>query len=453
MFDLPAHDYLAIAMFASFIGLLFLGFPVAWILAGISILFTALGIVLQADFGYRTGVDWAYASLIVERTWDLMKNWVLVALPMFIFMGIMLDRSGVAERMMLSFSRLFGRVRGGIAIAISLIGILLAASTGIVGASVTLLALLGLPVMLNRRYAPELATGTIAAVGTLGILIPPSVMLVVMGDRLAVPVGDLFLGALIPGLLLGVLYMVYILIVANLKPEMAPVPDDAKPVDLAALADFAWSALPALALIIAVLGTIFFGIATPTEASGIGALGAMLLAAVNRKLDIAGIREAGRQTTQTTAYIFAIMVGATGFALVFRGLGGDELIEAMLNGLGLGPHGLLWAVLFLIFILGFFLDWIEITLVVLPLITPVMKSVGFDPVWFLVLVAVVLQSSFLTPPVGYSLFYLKGVAPPGVTTLQIYRGIIPFCILILICTLLTYLFPALVTWLPAVSYG
>jgi tripartite ATP-independent transporter DctM subunit len=451
---MPINEVLAALMFIAFIALLFTGFPVAWIMGGLAVVFTVLAIIAEVDLGFALGVDWAYASLAVDRIWDVMKNWVLVSLPLFIFMGLMLDRSGIAEKMMVNFARVFGGVRGGMALVVALIGVLLAASTGIVGASVTLLALLGLPVMLNNRYSAELATGTVAAVGTLGILIPPSIMLVVMGDRLSLSVGDLFLGALIPGLLLGALYMSYILLIAWLKPETAPLPKDAgQGVGAGVLFDFVKSVLPAALLILAVLGTIFFGIATPTEAAGIGALGAMLLALMNRRLNVGVLRDAGRQTTKTTGYIFALIVGATAYSLVLRGLGGDQLIEDIFKALPGGPDAVVIAVLVLAFVLGFFMDWIEITLIVLPLVAPVVKAAGFDLVWFTVVFAVVLQSSFLTPPVGFSLFYLKGVAPKGVTTTQIYRGIIPFNVLIFATVVLVYVWKDLVLWLPKAAYG
>jgi tripartite ATP-independent transporter DctM subunit len=451
---MPLNEVLAALMFVAFIALLFTGFPVTWIMGGLAAVFTVLAIIAQIDLGIVTGVDWSYTSLVIDRTWDVMKNWVLVSLPLFIFMGLMLDRSGIAEKMMVNFARVFYGVRGGMALVVALIGILLAASTGIVGASVTLLALLGLPVMLKNRYSPELATGTVAAVGTLGILIPPSIMLVVMGDRLSLSVGDLFLGALIPGLLLGALYMVYIVLISFLKPEMAPLPAGPKEgLSASVILDFLTSVLPAAILILAVLGTIFLGIATPTEAAGIGALGAIILAAMNRNLSIPVLGDAGRQTTKTTGYIFALIVGATAYSLVLRGLGGDELIEDLFKGVPGGPHAVVIAVLLLAFILGFFMDWIEITLILLPLVAPVVKSLGFDLVWFTVVFAVVLQSSFLTPPVGFSLFYLKGVAPKGVTTQQIYRGIIPFNVMILATTALVYVWKDLVLWLPAVAYG
>ena len=351
-------DILSSLMFLTFILLIFTGFPVAWVLGGLAVLFTAIGIVARIDLGLDVNVDWAYTSLTVDRIWDIMNNWVLVALPLFVFMGLMLDRSGVAHNLMHNFAKVFGRVRGGLAVTVALIGIMLAASTGIIGASVVLLALLGLPIMLQQGYQAELATGTVCAVGTLGILVPPSIMLVLMADRLAMSVGDLFLGALLPGLMLGVLFISYILIISYLKPELAPVPDDAPTVDAKLLLQVFISVLPPAGLILAVLGSIFFGIATPTEAAGVGAFGATLLAVMNHQLNSTMLSEVVRETTKTTAYIFAIFLGATAFSVVLRGLGGDELIEGMLKGLPFGPTGIIVSILFMTFLLGFFLDWI-----------------------------------------------------------------------------------------------
>jgi tripartite ATP-independent transporter DctM subunit len=440
-------------MFVSFIALIFSGFPVAWVLGGLAVAFTALGIIADVDLGIHTGVDWAYTSLAVERSWDVMNNWVLVALPMFITMGLLLDRSGIASELMTNFARLFGRVRGGLAVSVALIGMLLAAATGIIGASVVLLALLGLPVMLGRGYRPELAVGTVCAVGTLGILIPPSIMLVLMADRLSMPVGDLFLGALFPGVVLGCLYVFYILIYARLRPEAAPAPDDAAPITLRVAAGVLWSVLPAAGLILAVLGSIFFGIATPTEAAGVGAFGALAIAWGRGRLGRDVLREVLRDTTRTNGYLFAIFLGATAYSLVLRGLGGDQLIERLLLGLPFGPDGILISILFFTFLLGFFLDWIEITLIVLPLVGPVAEGLGFDLVWFTVLFAVCLQTSFLTPPVGFALFYLKGVAPEGISVNTIYRGVVPFIVLQLVGLAILFRWPALATWLPSVSYG
>ena len=447
------REWLAIAMFVSFIALIFTGFPIAWVLGGLAVLFTAIAIIAEQDLGIFSGVDWSYTSLVVDRSWDVMNNWVLVALPMFIFMGLMLDRSGAAGDLMLNVSRLFGRVRGGLAVTVALIGILLAASTGIIGASVVLLALLGLPIMLERGYQPELAVGTVCAVGTLGILIPPSIMLVLMADRLALSVGDLFLGAFFPGVLLGALYVVYILGYALWKPEVAPLPDDVPGVSLRLVFGVLAAVLPAAGLILAVLGSIFFGVATPTEAAGVGAFGASLLALGKRRLSRPVVREVLRETTRTTGFIFAIFLGATAFSLVLRGLGGDHLIEGALIGLPFSPKGILVTILAITFLLGFFLDWIEITLIVLPLVSPVVEGLGFDLVWFTVLFAVCLQTSFLTPPVGFALFYLKGVAPAEVSIATIYRGVAPFIAIQLLGLAVIFFWVDLVTWLPSIAYG
>jgi tripartite ATP-independent transporter DctM subunit len=439
-------------MFVSFIGLILTGFPVAWVLGGLSIAFTAIAIVLDIDLGFVIGVDWAYASLSVNRIWDIMKNWVLVALPMFIFMGLMLERSGIASDLMANLTKVFGRVRGGLAIAVTIIGLLLAATTGIIGASVVLLALLGLPVMLKSGYRKDLAAGTVCAVGTLGILIPPSIMLVLMADRLAMPVGDLFLGAMIPGLLLGFLYILYLLLISRLNKTIAPVPEDAESVSLAAILGVFKAVLAPFGLILAVLGSIFFGIATPTEAAGVGAFGAMLLALFRRQLNRSVMNDVLGQTTTTTAFIFAIFVGATAYSVVLRGLGGDQLIEGALLGLPFGPTGIVVAILFVTFLLGFFLDWIEISLIILPLVAPVVQNLGFDLVWFTVLFAVCLQTSFLTPPVGFAIFYLKGVAPDDIDIRTIYRGVFPFILLQLLGLTLIFIWDDLVTWLPAQAY-
>jgi len=449
---MEAREFLAIGMFLAFIGLIFTGFPVAWVLGGLAVLFTALGIIFERDLGIYTGVDWSYSSLVVERIWDLMDNWVLVALPMFVFMGLLLDRSGVAGDLMRNFSRLFGRVRGGLAVTVALIGILLAATTGIIGASVVLLALLGLPAMLEQGYQRELAAGTVCAVGTLGILIPPSIMLVLMADRLAISVGDLFLGAFLPGLLLGALYVIYILGYAFLREDAAPAPADAPPVDGKVILAVLRAVLPAAGLILAVLGSIFFGIATPTEAAGVGAFGALALAWLKGRLGEGVMSEVLKETTRTSGYLFAIFLGATAFSLVLRGLGGDALIERALIGLPFGPTGIVISILFLTFVLGFFLDWIEITLIVLPLVAPVVEGLGFDIVWFTVLFAVCLQTSFLTPPVGFALFYLKGVAPPEIDVGTIYRGVVPYIVLQLLGLVILFNWPAIVTWLPAMAY-
>jgi tripartite ATP-independent transporter DctM subunit len=457
------NDYLVIAMFLTFVGLLFTGFPVAWVLGGVGVLFTGVGYIADQYFGTMTGLDYLTLGLSVNRIYKFMDNWVLVALPMFIFMGLMLDRSGIAENMMNAMQELFGKVRGGLAVTVAVIGIILAASTGIIGASVVLLGLLSLPAMLKQGYSKPLALGTIAGAGTLGILIPPSIMLVIMADQLALSVGDLFMGAVFPGLILGVLYIGFILVYGWLRPKAAPLNPDRRPVGWRVIWDVIKTVLPAALLILSVLGSIFAGITTPTEASGVGALGATLLAAVNRKLNFKVIVEVMKGCFNTTAYIFAIFLGATVFALVLRSLGGDDFIGRMLTGIPLGPHGILFVILGSVFFLGFFLDWIEITLIVLPLVAPVVQNLGFhmngygvvsnpELIWFVLLIAVTLQTSFLTPPVGFALFYLKGVCPPEVKLIDIYRGVVPFIILQLIGLLIVIRFPQLVLWLPAHVY-
>ena len=439
-------------MFVGFVVLVFTGFPVAWLLGGLAILFTVLGIILEVDFQIPAGVSWNYTSLTVDRVWNVMENWVMVALPMFIFMGLLLDRSGIAGRLMTSCARLLGPVRGGLAIAVTVIGILLAATTGIIGASVVLLTLVGVPAMLKSGYSESLATGTVCAAGTLGILIPPSIMLVLMADRMAMSVGDLFMGAVIPGALLGTLYIIYLVIHGLVRPQDAPAAQG-DPIDLPAVWALFKAIVPAAFLILAVLGSIFFGLATPTEAAGVGAAGAMALALLNRALDRKVFVEVLTETTRTTAFIFAIIIGATAYSLVLRGLGGDGLIQRTLLGLPFGPDGIIICILIATFLLGFFLDWIEITLIILPLVAPVVQNLGFDPIWFTIMFAVCLQTSFLTPPVGVAIFYLKGVAPPGIRVTTVYRGVIPFIVLQLLGLVIIYKWHALVTWLPAQAYG
>ena len=461
---LEPENYLVIAMFFTFIALLFTGFPVAWVLAGVGIGFAGIASFTDSMDWTVTGLDYNTLGLLTGRIFGIMDNWVLVALPMFIFMGLMLDKSGVAERMMHSIQRLFGNVKGGLAITVTLIGIILAASTGIIGASVVLLGVMSLPAMLKQNYHKPLALGTIAASGCLGILIPPSIMLVIMGDQLGISVGDLFMGAVFPGLILGVLYIGYIYIYGRIYPDDAPLSADHKEILLGDVLRVMLDILPPALLILSVLGSIFMGIATVTEASGIGAVGATLLAVAYKRFDWQVLKEVTVNTMNTSAYIFAIFVGATVFALVLRECGGDELIESALTGLGVGPYTLILIVLAFIFILGFFLDWIEISLIMLPLLGPVIGGLDLNVegygvvdnpnlVWFALLVAVTLQTSFLTPPVGFALFYLKGVCPPEVKLTEIYRGVIPFIFLQLIGLALVFFFPALVTWLPSVAYG
>ena len=459
-----AENYLVIAMFFTFIALLFTGFPVAWVLAGVGITFAGIAWFTDNVMNWTmTGLDYNVLGLLVGRIFGIMSNWVLIALPMFIFMGLMLDKSGIATRMMHSMQKLFGNIRGGLAITVALIGIILAASTGIIGASVVLLGVMSLPVMLKQKYDKPLALGTIAASGCLGILIPPSIMLVIMGDQLAIPILDLFMGAVFPGLILGLLYITYILVYCKINPKSAPLAADHKEVNLKDVLRALYDIIPPAALILLVLGSIFMGVATVTEASGVGALGATVIAILYKRFNLKILKEVVVNTMNTAAYIFAIFVGATIFALILRECGGDQLIESALMGTGLGPHGLIIFVLVMVFFLGFFLDWIEISLIILPLLAPVIAGLdlqinGFGIVdypnltWFALLVAVTLQTSFLTPPVGFALFYLKGVCPPGVTLLDIYRGVIPFIILQLIALVLVFLFPEIVTWFPSKVY-
>ncbi|WP_430461159.1 TRAP transporter large permease [Thalassolituus sp. LLYu03] len=458
------NEILIVAMFASFILLLFTGFPIAWVLGGVGTLFAALAYLSDMYLDTMIGIDFNSIGLVVSRIYKIMDNWILVALPMFIFMGNMLDKSGAAENLMQSFQELFGRVRGGLAITVILIGIILAASTGIVGASVVLLGVMSLPAMMKQGYCKTVAVGTVASAGTLGILIPPSIMLVIMADQLALSVGDLFMGAVIPGLLLGVLYIVYVLGWGVIRPESMPLAENVKPVTWRVWVNVLRSVLPTLLMIIAVLGSIFTGMATPTEASAVGAAAAIVLAWYNGRLSLKVVRECLHNTFSVSGYIFAIFIGATMFALVLRELGGDEYIESFLTSLPFGPYGIILFVLGIVFLLGFVLDWIEITLIVLPLVAPVVNALeisinGYGVidqpvlVWFVMLVAVTLQTSFLTPPVGFALFYLKGVCPPEITLGTIYRGVIPFIVLQLIGLTLLILFPALVNWFPAMVYG
>ncbi|WP_079205056.1 TRAP transporter large permease subunit [Pseudomonas sp. CC6-YY-74] len=451
------EQLLVIAMFASFMGLLLLGFPVAWSLAGIGLVFAATGHVLVEYFDADLWFTWSGTIGVLDaRIYGIVANELMVALPLFIFMGIMLDRSGIAERLMHSLVRVLGPLRGGYAITVVIVGVLLAASTGIVGASVVLLGMLSLGPMLQANYNKSLAVGTACSVGTLGILVPPSIMLVLMADRLGTPeasVGKLFMGALIPGMMLAALYILYIVIVSWLKKDFAPAPKNRQPLDGRALIDVFMAVVPPLVLILAVLGSIFFGIATTTEASAVGAAGALLMAGLGRRLNLAMLKEALYQTSRTTAFIFGIFIGATVFAAVLRGLGGDDVVRAALTGLPFGQTGVLLTVLFITFLLGFFLDWVEITLIILPLVAPVLFSMGVDPLWFAILFALCLQTSFLTPPVGFALFYIKGVCPPEITTRDIYLGVAPFIALQLLGLALVFNFQELATWLPNEVYG
>ena len=468
------NHWMVMSMFLGFIYLLFRGIPVAYALVGISLIFIVIGEFVLDPNRRLIGefIEYDRVRLTYQRLAAVggrffggtINNPVLVALPMFIFMGLMLDQSGVAQRMMRSMQVLFGAVRGGLALSVMLIGIILAASTGVIGASVVLLGVMGIPTMLEQKYQSPIAAGTVAASGTLGILIPPSIMLVIMSDQLAISLGDLFMGALLPGLLLGGLYVLFLIIYGLVKPDAMPLPENREPVTMKIIGGVALSVLPPFSLIMLVLGSIFFGFATPTEASGLGALGATLLALFSKNLNMPVFKEVMLQTLKTSGYIVGIFITASFFAFVLRRYGGDEIIEGIVLGSFENPYMVVGFILFIIFCLGFLLDWIEITLIIMPLMLPVIQSLelavnGFgvvgDPsvVWFAILVAVTLQTSFLTPPVGFALFYLKGVCPPEVSLGQIYRGVIPFVLLQLFGLGLVFAFPSLTTWLPAVAYG
>lgn len=468
------NQWLVLAMFTTFIIMLFRGVPVVYALVGVSLLFAMIAMTLidpnrtaineYIEFS-RTGINYNKLSVAGGRFFgNIIKNPVLVALPMFIYMGLMLDQSGVAQKMMKSMQVLFGALKGGLALSVMLIGIILAASTGVIGASVVLLGVMGIPAMMEQGYAKPIATGTIAASGTLGILIPPSIMLVIMSDQLAISLGDLFMGALFPGLLLGGFYIIYIIAYGLISPKSMPIPDDHEPVTTKALLEVAKSVVPPMGLILLVLGSIFFGLATPTEASGLGALGATFLAFAARNLDFKVFKDVMRQTLNTTGYIAGIFIAANFFALILRRFGGDEIIENLVLGSFDNPYMVVGFILFIIFLLGFLLDWIEITLIIMPLMLPVIIGLNIpvegygivdnpSVVWFAILVAVTLQTSFLTPPVGFALFYLKGVCPPDISLLHIYRGIIPFVMLQILGLLVVFFFPEMTTWLPAVAYG
>jgi len=434
-------------MFASFIALLITGFPVAWVLAGVGVLFACAGALLNLA-GFEVDADFSTLGLVVDRIYGTMSNYGLVPLPLFIFMGHMLDRSGIAGDLLRAMQAVLARVAGGLALAVTLLGVVLAAATGIIGASVALLGTLALPAMLEDGYQPELAVGTVAAAGCLGILIPPSIMLVLMSEPMQLSVGDLFLGAVFPGLLLAGLYLLYVVVLCRLRPDLAP-PAAPRP---GGIGPVLRALLPPAGLILAVLGSIFFGIVSPSEAAGVGAAGATLLAMLHGELDLATLRDVSRATARTTAFIFAIFLGATCFSVVLRELGGDDVIAGAVLALPFGATGVVLCLMALVFGLGFFLDWIEITLIVLPLVEPITRSLGIDKLWFTVLVAVCLQTSFLTPPVGFALFYLKGVAPPSIRLAHLYRGIVPFVALQLLGLAAIFLWPQLVTWLPSIAF-
>ena len=472
---LTLNEIAVMAMFGTFIWMLFRGIPVAMALVGVSLVFVLIAeFFLDPNRSFfrdiiefdRTGMSYQRLQALSGRLFgNIVKNPVLVALPMFIFMGLMLDQSGVAQRMMHSMQKLFGSLRGGLSLTVLLIGIILAASTGVIGASVTLLGVMALPAMMKQDYSKPIATGTIASAGTLGILIPPSIMLVIMSDQLAISLGDLFMGALFPGLILGALYIVFIIIYGLVNPKAMPAPEKPDEVTWDDIKEVLLAVLPPMFLILLVLGSIFAGVATPTEASGLGAMGATLLALANRRLNWTVLKEVSRSTLNTAGYIVGIFLAANFFAFVLRRYGGDEIVQNLvLNAFDGHPYWTVGFILFIVFLLGFLLDWIEITIIIMPLMLPIILALdlavpGFDQVrdpsvvWFAILVAVTLQTSFLTPPVGFALFYLKGVCPPGVTLGHIYKGVVPFVILQLMGLLIVFQFPALTTWLPSVAYG
>ena len=430
----------ALIMFAVAVVVLLLGFPVAFSLGAVAMVFGTVFLGIE------------FLDLLPMRIWGIMTNFTLLAVPMFVFMGIILEKSGIAEELLETMGLLFGRVRGGLAVSIVAVGAMLAATTGVVGATVVTMGIIALPAMLKHGYSPALASGTIAASGTLGQIIPPSIILILLGDVIGVPVGRLFMGAVTPGLLLIILFIIYILVHAWWRPHSAPVLSvdrltHGEGVSLPVR--FIKSLMPPLLLIVAVLGSIFFGIASPTESAAVGALGAMVLAALHRRLSLDRLRQAMYQTTRLTSMVFLILIGATAFGLVFRGMGGDLLVEDLMTSLPGGEWGFLAVSMLLIFVLGFFLDFLEICFIVVPILAPVADTLGIDLLWFAVLVAVNLQTSFLTPPFGFSLFYLKAAAPESVTITHIYKGIIPFVLIQLLTLALLMVFPETSLWLPS----
>ena len=439
-------EYLAAWMFLALTILLMIGFPVTFTLLGTALVFGLIG------FG------WDFFNLLPLRIWGRIQNVTLIAVPLFVFMGVMFERSGLAEDLLDTMALLFGRLRGGLAISVVVVGALLGASTGIVGATVVTMGLLAVPTMLRRGYQKELATGTVSASGTLGQIIPPSIVLVLIGDIVGVSVGDIFMGAVLPGLILVGLFIIYILIVTFLRPEIAPAisREELAAITRRQMAARVLKALfPPMFLIISVLGSIFGGIASPTEAAAVGAVGASLLTMANKKFNLSLLRDVMQSTVKLTCMVFIILCGAAAFGLVFRGLGGDTIVREFLGGIAHQySHGAVLAiVMLLIFFIGFFLDFIEITFIHVPVLAPIMIDFGFDPLWFCILLAVNLQTSFLTPPFGFSLFYLKAVTPPEISTGHIYRGIIPFVLVQMIGLAIIVFFPQLATWLPRLVYG
>lgn len=451
-------DYAPIFLFLAVFAVLIMGYPVALSLAG-----TAL---IAAGIGVANGVfEPAFLTAMPNRLFGIINNQTLIAVPLFVLMGVTLEKTRIAEQLLDAMSRAFGRFPGGLGLSVTIVGMLMAASTGIVGATVVTMGLMSLPVMLKARYNVPLATGTICATGTLGQIIPPSIALVLLGDVLSnayqqaqlsqgifnpktVSVGDLFAGAIIPGFMLVVMYAIYITLTAVMNPDKAPPIEAAK----ITLAEIMVSIFPPLLLMIAVLGSILGGIATPTEAAGVGAIGALVLGALRRELSISQLHEIAISTTKTTSMVFFILIGASFFSLVFRGYGGDDLVHEWFDALPGGVIGATFVVMLAIFLLGFMLDFIEITFVVVPIVGPALMAMGVDPVWLGIMIAINLQTSFLTPPFGFALFYLRGVAPPEVQTKDIYRGVVPFIAIQLLMLLLLAFVPQLATWLPDQLY-
>ena len=454
-------EFLPLILFAAVFAALLAGYSVAATLAGVALLFALVG----AAFGI---FDLGVLGFLPSRLYGIVTNQTLIAVPLFVLMGVTLERTRIADTLLESLSSAMGSMRGGLGIAVTLVGMLMAASTGIVGATVVTMGLLALPTMLRHGYDPRLATGTICATGTLGQIIPPSIALVLLGDVLSgayqqaqltqgvfspktVSVGDLFAGALLPGLVLVALYVGYIAIAAFTRPKRAPgIARERR--EGSSLWTLLKGLAPPLILIVAVLGSILGGLATPTEAAGVGALGALLLAAAYRSLALAVVKDICVATLKTTAMVFFILIGASVFSLVFRGYGGDELVQGLFAEMPGGVWGATVIVMVAIFLLGFILDFIEITYVVVPIVAPILLAMGLDPVWLGVLIAVNLQTSFLTPPFGFALFYLRGVAPTEVATVDIYRGAVPFIVLQVLMMFILVALPELATWLPGVLY-
>lgn len=455
-------EWLALVLFALVFIALLAGFPVAFTLAGVSLLFALVANLFGA-------FDMAFLQSIPNRIFSIMGNETLIAVPLFVFMGIMLEHSKVAENLLNTMQEVMRGVKGGLGIAVIIVGALLAASTGIVGATVVTMGLLALPTMLKQGYCPKVASGTICASGTLGQIIPPSIVLILLGDVLSssyqqaqldqgifspetLSVGDLFIGALLPGLMLVVAYMLYIVFKAFSKPELIP-SHNTEAIEPGLLGRVLKGLIPPLLLILAVLGSILGGYATPTEAAAIGAMGALLLALVNQQLNLDVLQTVMQNTLKVTSMIFLIFIGAAFFSLVFRGLGGDDLISDLLTDLPGGVFTAMLIVMVLMFILGFFLDFIEITYVVVPVVAPILLMMGVDPIWLGIMIAINLQTAFLTPPFGFALFYLRGVAPPELQTKDLYQGVIPFIVIQLSMLGVLAIWPEIVTWLPSVVYG